>query len=216
MIPRRQLHRTGGHAAAARTAAALLAVALTVPLLSGCQVLLLGGAALGGAMVATDRRTSGAQVEDQAIEFKARNRVKSALGERGNVNVASYNRVALITGEVDNAADRAAAEQAIKQIEGVNTVVNELAEMPRSSFSARSNDALLSAKVKATLFDAKGTLANAYKVVVERNIVYLMGRVTDAEAGQIAEIAGSVPGVEKVVRVFEVLTEGELADLRKR
>jgi osmotically-inducible protein OsmY len=221
MSLRHPSHRAGGATGAGtavgRAAAVALAAALAAPLLlSGCQVLLLGGAALGGAMVATDRRTSGAQVEDQAIEFKARNRVKSVLGERGNAAVTSYNRVALLTGEVTSAADREAVEQAVKQIEGVNTVVNELAEMPPSSFSARSNDALLSAKVKATLFDAKGTLANAYKVVVERNIVYLMGRVTDAEAGQIAEIAGSVPGVQKVVRVFEILSEVDLAGLRMR
>jgi osmotically-inducible protein OsmY len=207
--------RTPGATRAGRWAT-LAATAALATLLSGCQVLLLGGAALGGAMVATDRRTSGAQLEDQAIEFKARSRVKALLGERANVSVNSYNRVALLTGEVESSADRAAVEQAVRQIEGVKTTVNELAEMPPSSFGARSNDAILSTKVKATLFDAKGTLSNAYKVVVERNVVYLMGRVTDAEAVQIAELAGSIPGVEKVVRVFEILTDEELKALHNR
>jgi osmotically-inducible protein OsmY len=207
--------RTRGATRAGRWAT-LAATAALATLLSGCQVLLLGGAALGGAMVATDRRTSGAQLEDQAIEFKARSRVKALLGERANVSVNSYNRVALLTGEVESSADRAAVEQAVRQIEGVKTTVNELAEMPPSSFGARSNDAILSTKVKATLFDAKGTLSNAYKVVVERNVVYLMGRVTDAEAVQIAELAGSIPGVEKVVRVFEILTDEELKALHNR
>jgi osmotically-inducible protein OsmY len=208
--------RTPGATRAGRCATLAATAALAATLLSGCQVLFLGGAALGGAMVATDRRTSGAQLEDQSIEFKARSRIKALLGERGNVSVNSYNRVALLTGEVESSADRTAVEQAIRQIEGVKTTVNELAEMPRSSFGARSNDAILSTKVKATLFDAKGTLSNAYKVVVERNVVYLMGRVTDAEAVQIAELAGSIPGVEKVVRVFEILTDDELKTLHNR
>lgn len=195
--------------------AAGLALAAAL-LLSGCGALLLGGAALGGAMVATDRRTAASQIEDQSIEFKARSRIKSIVGDRGEVTVTSYNRVALLTGEVASGADRSAVEQAVKQIEGVKLTVNEVVEGPKPSFSARSNDALLSGKVKATLFDAKGTLSNAYKVVVDRNVVYLMGRVTDAEAVQIAELAGSVPGVEKVVRVFEILTDEELKALHNK
>lgn len=193
-----------------------LCVGLGAGALSGCQVLLLGGAAVGGTMIATDRRTSGAQLEDQAIEFKARTRIKAAVGDRGHFNVTSYNRVVLITGEAASEADRAAVEQAMTRIEGVKSVVNEVVEKPNSSLAERSSDAILSTKVKATLFDAKGTLSNAYKVVVERKVVYLMGRVTDAESGSIADLASSVPGVDKVVRVFEILGEDELKELRGR
>ena len=167
-------------------------------------------------MIATDRRTSGSQLEDQASEFKARSRLKAAVGDRGPFNVTSYNRVVLITGEAASEADRAAVEQAMSRIEGVKSVVNEVVEKPNSSLADRSKDAILSTKVKATLFDAKGTLANAYKVVVERKVVYLMGRVTDVESGSIADLASSVPGVDKVVRVFEILSEEELKDLRSR
>jgi len=199
-----------------RSAGLALGVSLGVGALSGCQALLLGGAAVGGTMIATDRRTSGSQLEDQAIEFKARSRLKAAVGDRGHFNITSYNRVVLITGEAASEADRAALEQAMSRIEGVKSVVNEVVNQPNSSLADRSKDAILSTKVKATLFDAKGTLANAYKVVVERKVVYLMGRVTDAESGSIADLASSVPGVDKVVRVFEVLNEDELKELRGR
>lgn len=199
-----------------RLAGIALSVSLGAGALSGCEVLLLGGAAVGGTLIATDRRTSGSQLEDQAIEFKTRSRLKAAVGDRGHFNITSYNRVVLITGEAASEADRAAVEEAMSRIEGVKSVVNEVVEAPNSSLSDRSSDAILSTKVKATLFDAKGTLANAYKVVVERKVVYLMGRVTDAESGSIADLASSVPGVDKVVRVFEILSEEELKDLRSR
>lgn len=199
-----------------RLAGLALCLSLGVGALSGCQILLLGGAAVGGTMIATDRRTSGSQLEDQAIEFKSRSRIKAAVGDRGHFNVTSYNRVVLITGEAASEADRAAVEQALTRVEGVKSVVNEVVEKPNSSLAERSSDAILSTKVKATLFDAKGTLSNAYKVVVERKVVYLMGRVTDAESGSIADLASSVPGVDKVVRVFEILGEDELKELRSR
>jgi osmotically-inducible protein OsmY len=199
-----------------RLAGIALSVSLGAGALSGCGVLLLGGAAVGGTLIATDRRTSGSQLEDQAIEFKARSRLKAAVGDRGHLNITSYNRVVLITGEASSEADRAAVEQAMSRIEGVKSVVNEVVEKPNSSLAERSSDAILSTKVKATLFDAKGTLANAYKVVVERKVVYLMGRVTDVESGSIADLASSVPGVDKVVRVFEILSDEELKDLRSR
>ncbi len=199
-----------------RLAGIALSVSLGAGALSGCGALLLGGAAVGGTLIATDRRTSGSQLEDQAIEFKARSRLKAAVGDRGHFNITSYNRVVLITGEAASEADRAAVEQAMSRIEGVKSVVNEVVEKPNSSLADRSSDAILSTKVKATLFDAKGTLANAYKVVVERKVVYLMGRVTDVESGSIADLASSVPGVDKVVRVFEILSEEELKDLRSR
>jgi len=190
----------------------LIAALLGSLALSGCAPLLVGGA-VGGALMASDRRTSGTQVEDQAIELKASNRVRDLLGERGHVNVTSYNRTVLITGEVPSDADRGAVEQAISRVENVRSTVNELAVAGNSSLTARSSDAIITGKVKATLVDAKDVQANAFKVVTERGVVYLMGRVTEREAKRAAELASGVGGVQKVVRVFEILTEQELADL---
>lgn len=190
------------------------AVALTVlaAALSGCAPLLLGGAMLGSGLVITDRRTTGIQVEDRSIEFKAAARVRE-LATLGRVEVTSYNRIVLLTGEVPTAADSAAAGRAVAAVENVRSVVNELALGDKPSIGARSNDAVLGGKVKATLVDAKDVQANAFKVVTDRGVIYLMGRVTEREAQRGSDIARSVSGVQRVVRVFEILTEAELAAL---
>ena len=163
-------------------------------------------------MKALDRRTTGAQVEDTAIESKASSRVKEMLGDRGHVSVTSYNRTVLLTGEVPTEADRTAVEQAVQRIENVRSTVNELAVMPPSSMSTRSNDSFLTGKVKATYVDAKDLQANAFKVVTERGTVYLMGRVTEREATRATDLARTVSGVQKVVRVFDIVTEAELTE----
>lgn len=196
--------------------ATLLAVALLSAALSACAPLLLGGAAVGGAMVYADRRTSGAQLEDQGVELKAGPRIREAIGERGHVNVTSFNRTVLLTGEVPTEADKAAAEAAITKLENVRATLNELVVAPNSSLVDRSNDALITSKVKASYVDAKDIFANAYKVVTERGVVYLMGRVTEREADRGVAIARGVSGVTKVVKAFEIITEDELAGYRTR
>ncbi len=189
---------------------ATLALASATASLTACAPLLIGGAAVSGALIATDRRTSGAQIEDQAIEFKSGSRLKEALGERAHLNVTSYNRLVLITGEVGSEADREAAEKAIAGIDNVRSTVNEAAVLGLSSLTARSNDALLSTKVKAAFIDNGNVQANAIKVVTERSVVYLMGRVTEKEAAKAAEVASTISGVQKVVRVFEIISDAEL------
>jgi len=162
-------------------------------------------------MMVTDRRTSGTQIEDQAIELKVLGRVKDVVGDRGHVNATSYNRMVLITGEVPTDADKVAVEQAIARVENVRSTVNELAVAGSASLTSRSNDTLLTSKVKASFVDARDMLSNAFKVVTERSTVYLMGRVTEREATRASDLARSVSGVQKVVRVFEIVTEAELA-----
>lgn len=190
----------------------LAAAALTAR--AGCAPLLLGGAMVGGMLVATDRRTTGTQIEDQSIELKAASQIKE-LATLGHVNVTSYNRTVLLTGEVPGEADRSRIEQTVARIENVRKVVNELAVAGNSSMTSRSNDAALTTKVKATYVDAKDVFANAVKVVTERGNVYLMGRVTAREAERASMLAARVPGVQKVVRVFEILTEEELANVQR-
>jgi osmotically-inducible protein OsmY len=188
---------------------AAAAVALS---LGGCAALVVGGAVATG-MVAIDRRTTGVQLEDQSIELKALTRIRETVGDRGHVNVTSYNRMVLITGEAATEADRTALEQTIAKVENVRSTVNELVVMGASSLTARSNDTLLTSKVKASFVDAKDLQANAIKVVTERGVVYLMGRVTEREANRAADVARGVAGVAKVVKVFDILTEAELAAL---
>ncbi len=189
----------------------LTAAALASLLSTGCAPLLIGGAMVGGVTVATDRRTSGTQLEDETIEVKAAGRIREQLGEKVHANVNSYNRVALITGEANSEEARAQLEQVVGGIENVQKVLNETAVMPASSLSSRSNDVLIQSKVKAKLIDARDLLSNAFYVVVERGQVYLMGRVTEREADRATEIARDISGVRKVVRAFEIISEEELA-----
>lgn len=200
----------------ARTATPLLAVLAAATLLGGCAPLLIGGAVVGTAMIATDRRTSGSQVDDEVIELKAKGRLGDTFGDQARINTTSYNRLVLLTGEVPNDGDKGRAEQLVARIENVQSVVNELSIGPPSTLGERSKDAFVTTKVKASLVDAKDIFANSIKVVTHRNVVYLMGRVTEREATRAAEVARGVSGVAKVVRVFEVLSEAELANTQPK
>lgn len=193
---------------------ALVAALATTTLMSGCVPLVLGGAVVGGSLMASDRRSSGTQVDDQAIELKASNRINDLLGrDRGHVSVVSYNRVVLLTGEVPTDADKVNIEQAVAKVDNVRSTVNELQPGFSSSLRSRSNDALITSKVKATLIDAGDVNSNAFKIITERGTVYLMGRVTEQEANRVVDLTRSISGVQKVVRVFEIITEAELAEL---
>ncbi len=188
-------------------------LAVTVGLgatLTACVPVLMGGAVVGTALVASDRRTSGAQLEDEGIELRATARIRDNLGERVHVNVTSYNRRVLLTGEVPNAQDRQLVEQIVTKVDNVQAVVNELAVLGNSTLGQRSSDLLVSSRIKAGFVDAKDLFANAFDVEVERGIAYLMGRVTSREADQATEIARTTTGVQKVVRVFEIIGEDEL------
>lgn len=193
---------------------ATLILAIAAMNVTGCAPLLVGGAVVGGSMIATDRRSSATQLEDQVIEVKAGSRAREVLGERGRASVTSYNRIVLLTGDVATEADKAAVEQAASRVDNVKSIVNELAVMGSLSLGSRTHDALISTKVKASLVDTKDLYANSIKVVTERGVVYLMGRVSEREATQVANVARGVNGVQKVVRVFEILSDGELADLQ--
>ena len=190
---------------------AVAGAALAGALLSGCGAILVGGAIVGGAMVATDRRTTGAQVDDETIEVKSSSRMSETFHDRARIETTSYNRMALLTGEVPNAADKATAEQILARVPNVASVVNELTVGPLNSFTERSRDTYITTKVKASLVDAQDLFAHSIKVTTHRSVVYLMGRVTEREANRASEVARGVGGVVKVVRVFEVISEAELA-----
>lgn len=183
--------------------------------LSGCAPAMLGGM-VGGAMVASDRRTSGTQLEDEGIELRSASAVRENFGSNVHANITSYNRQVLMTGQVPTARERQQLEQLIGRVENVRSVVNELAVGPVSSVGERSSDVLISARVKAAMVDSEDVFASIYKVVTERGTVYLMGRVTQREANRATDIARSVGGVKRVVRVFEYITEAELQALRPK
>jgi osmotically-inducible protein OsmY len=182
--------------------------------LQGCVEMAVGSAVVG-TLAATDRRTLGAQTEDKTIVVKGEARAANLVGDAGHVNVASFNRKVLLTGEVKDEAMKQAVEREISGIEGVVSVVNDFEVGGVSSLTSRSNDSLITGKVKASFVDTKDLYANSIKVVTERGIVYLMGRVTPREANLATEVARGVSGVHKVVKVFEYITEDDLKQMTK-
>lgn len=181
----------------------LLAVALSTQL-AACVPAVIGGAAAGGAMAA-DRRTSGIYIEDQNIELKASNAIKQELGEKNHINVTSYNRNVLLTGEAVDAASKEAAEKAVRNVDNVRNVTNEIVIDTKSTFSERNNDTYITSKVKARLVKENRFPANYVKVVTEATTVFLLGLVTRQEAEDAVDIARSTSGVGKVVKVFEYI-----------
>lgn len=193
-----------------RAGLVLVLAGSTLVSLSGCFPLVAGGV-VTGALVASDRRTAGTVAEDQGIEVKAANRVQDNLGDRVHVSITSYNRQVLITGEVPSAQDKQLVEKVVSGVENVRNVVNELAILGNSTLTQRSSDALVTGRVKAGLIDAKDLYANSFKVVTERGTTYIMGRVTQREANRATDIIRGTDGVQRLVRVLEILTEDELA-----
>ena len=177
---------------------------------SACAPIIVGGAMVGGAMMATDRRSSGAQVDDQAIELKSAARIRNELGDKVHVSSNSYNRVLLLTGEANSDAARDQLTTIGKGVDSVQDVINEVEVMPASTLGSRTNDTLIATKIKATLVNTKDLVSSAFDVVVERGNVYLMGRVTQREADRSSDLIRTIEGVKKVVRCFEIVTEDQL------
>lgn len=186
----------------------LLLLVLVVPFLPGCALLIATGVASGvgtGVAVSQDRRTSGIFVEDEGIELRSARRISEKFGGNVHVNVTSYNRNVLLTGEAPTESVKKEIGNLVKGVENVRNVTNEIAVAGVSSFMSRSNDALITSKVKGRFMDAGKFQVNHVKVVTENSMVYLLGLVKRAEVESAVEIASSTSGVQKVVKVFEYL-----------
>jgi len=182
----------------------LVSVISLVPLLNGCVPLLVGGAVGAGALMASDRRTSGVYLEDQNIELKGYREISNRYRDNSHINFTSFNRVVLMTGEAATEEIKKEAEQYVRTIPEVRNVFNEVVIGGNSSLGARSNDSVITSKVKTRFVDNGGRFyANHIKVVTENGVVYLMGIVDKTEADAAAEIASTTSGVQRVVRVFE-------------
>jgi osmotically-inducible protein OsmY len=177
--------------------------------LQGCVAVVAGGM-VAGAMATSDRRTLGAQTEDKAIAVKAETRLPQIVGDAGHVNINSYNRKVLLTGEVRDEAMKRAVENEVRSIANVDNVINELEVAGPSSYTSRSSDTLITSKVKISLADKKTVSANSFKVVTERGNVYLMGMVTQREGNIAADVAKGVSGVMRVTKIFEYISEEDL------
>ncbi|MET3130309.1 osmotically-inducible protein OsmY [Oxalobacteraceae bacterium GrIS 1.11] len=180
--------------------------------LGGCVEMIVGSAVMG-TVAASDRRTLGAQTDDKAIAVKAEVRVPKVAGDNPHVNIASFNRRVLLTGEVSTPAAKAAVEREVRAIDGVQSISNELEVADAATYTSRSNDTLITTKVKASLVDMKTISANSFKVVTERGTVYLMGRVTQREGTVASDVTRGIGGVQQVVKMFDYISEEELKQL---
>lgn len=199
-----------------RLALMSLSLVASATLLSACAPLLMGGAAATTVMVATDRRSSGAQLDDQGIELRAASNIRDAVGSRVRVSVTSFNRRALITGEAASERDKALVGEAVRQTPNVQAVYNEVGIANSPSLKERTEDSLLTGKVKAGLVAAKDIPANSIKVVTERGTVYLMGMLSQSEAERATSVARTTSGVQRVVRLIEILPDEEINRLKTK
>ncbi len=190
----------------------ILAAVLALPALQGCFPLLATGV-VAGALAVTDRRTTGAQVDDQAIELRGSNRLREKFGDQNLASLVSYNRRVLIVGQAANEELKRQIEETVRGLPNVRDVVNELEVAGGASFGTHSNDTLITTKIKASLVNQTDVPANAVKVVTERGTVYLMGIVSEREGAAAATLAAGVDGVAKVVKVFEYISEDEVKRL---
>jgi len=173
--------------------------------LTGCAIVAGAGLATG-AVATTDRRTTGTFIDDEIIEFKVLNRIRtqSDLWEQSHVNATSFNNIVLLTGETPSSAFKTRISQAAASISKVRNVHDELAIAAPSSMLARTSDTWVTGKVKTILLSEMQMDGTRVKVVTEKGIVYLMGLVSNAEADKATELTRRVGGVERVVRLFEL------------
>jgi len=197
--------RETGHATRGMTGYVyLIVMAFSVINLQGCFPIVATGAGTG-VLMAEDRRTSGTFIEDQGIELKASNRLDEKFKDTAHINITSYNRTVLMTGEVPSEATKQEAEKIVRGVPNVSNVLNETIIAGNSAYTSRSNDSYLTSKIKVRFVEAGKFQTNHVKVVTENNVVYLLGLVTHKEADSAVEIARTTSGVQKVVKVFEYL-----------
>ncbi len=193
----------------ARRAGLVLLGALTLTQLQGC--FLLGAAAVGGtALVATDRRTTGSQLEDQTIQVKASSRINQALGGQGSVSVSSYNQQVLLTGQVPSAALKQLAAQVAADVPNVKSVANELEVGMNEALTDQANDTYLTSRVRAAFIDDKALYSQAFMITTCDSVVYLQGLVTPAEGAEAAAVASGISGVKKVVTLYQTISPAQL------
>lgn len=192
----------------------LLAAALAASLSACVPVVITGVGA--GVLMASDRRTSGTYVEDEEIELKVSNRVDEKIGNQVHLNATSFNRKVLLTGEAPSAEIKAQIKAIAANVPNVSGVIDEVQLAGISSLTARSNDTVITSKVKARFVDASKFSAQHVKVITEAGVVYLVGMVTQREADAAIEITRTTSGVRKVVNVMEIISETQARQIDNR
>lgn len=176
-----------------------------LPFLQSCAPLLIGAGVGAGVMMADDRRTSATILEDQTIELKIKNRINEKYEDQLHVNITSFNRFVLLTGEAPTEEIRQDLTIVALEVQNVRNVQNEVTVAGNASLTSRSSDALLTGRIKGRLTQNKDVSANHVKVVTENGTAFLMGLVTRAEAESAAQTAATTSGAQRVIKVFEYI-----------
>lgn len=191
----------------------VLAIAAATSLLSACAPIVVGGAAAGTAVVATDRRTSGTQLEDQNIAFKVEHAMSQKFGDTARINADSYEGRVLLTGDAPSEAVKEQATGVAKGVENVKTVFNQINVGPLASFGTRSNDTWITSKVRNTLLSTKFVPSGSISITTDRGVVYLQGKVTQTEGEYAANAVAGLSGVVRVVKLFDTISRDEAVRL---
>jgi len=170
--------------------------------LQGCPAIIAGGSVVAVTSL-EDRRTTGTQLDDSGIESNAASRIGERVGERAHINVTSFNRAVLLTGEAWDEATRTEVEKIVAVVPNVRNVTNEVQVAGASSATSRANDTAITARVKGRFVNVKDLNPLHVKVVTEAGVVFLLGLVTETEAETATDLARTTGGVRKVVKVFE-------------
>lgn len=190
-----------------------LCLLFSLGLLSACAPVLLGGAATTTAVVAVDRRTTGEQVEDKAIDLKASSELRALFEDQpARTSVHSYAGRVLLTGDVPSEQDKAEAEQKVAHVDKVVQVINRLRVGEPTELSVRSNDTWITTKALSNMINTKGVPTRTINVSTERGVVYLQGRVTPEEGERAAKVVAGIPGVNEVVKLFEYISPEDLKE----
>jgi osmotically-inducible protein OsmY len=190
-----------------------LFTALLVGGLSACAPMLVGGAFFGTVNVATDRRTAETQLVDEAIELRVFNRLATSTNNKGRVSAVSYGRRVLLLGEVPTAEDKVVAERVVASVDNVQRVISELKVMPNAPASQRSQDALITKRIQATLIGTKDLVSSAFKITTNQSTVYVLGVATQRETDRVIAITRTTPGVKQVVNMVNLISEETLKGL---
>ncbi|SEF40781.1 BON domain-containing protein [Nitrosomonas ureae] len=182
-----------------------LSLLLCFPLLTGCPMYSVSTASGSNSYISEDRRTSGIFIEDEGIELKTSRRIHQQFGNSVHINVTSYNRIVLLTGEAPTETVKTDIERLVMGVDNVRRIHNEIAIAANTALSSRSSDTLLTSKVKARFLAERKFQINHVKIVTENGVVYLLGMVTREEGDNAAQIASLTSGVRKVVKAFEYL-----------
>ena len=188
----------------------MLSLLFVAPLLGACVPALIATGAAGTAISYHDRRSTGIQADDETSEWKGRNRVPARYRDHANINFTAFNRVLLVSGEVENERERAEIGEMAERVEGIRKVHNELQIAPPATLGSRSNDVFISSKYKARLLDTEQVASNHIKPVTENGVLFLLGIVSEREASAAIDIARTTAGVRKVVNLLEVLPDNEI------